>query len=154
MTVRERIADAMRLKDAEIRGATVLPWDQLTDTDRARWLALSDAGEDARAAEHTRARFATSARVHDGTLYFDNEAFPFHLSADGPSVEQLAPGGPNGPPLHLVTITVPINGDVTNIARETREPTIEELLRITEQRLAVARQQFEAVGEDQEPPDA
>lgn len=49
MTTRERIADAMRLKDAELRGVVGAPaWGQLTTTDQARWLTLTDAGEQAR----------------------------------------------------------------------------------------------------------
>lgn len=48
MTARERVADAMRLKDAELRQVTVPSWAQLADTDRVRWLMIAGAGETAR----------------------------------------------------------------------------------------------------------
>ncbi len=72
MTLRERAADAMRLKDAEMRGVVGAPaWGQLTTTDQGRWLALHDAAVDARTTalvsrEH-RLPFASLRVVSDKT---------------------------------------------------------------------------------------
>lgn len=97
-----------------------------------------------------RPRFARSVRVDDRTLYIDDEPFPFYITEGGPSVETLVAVGR---PLHVVTLAFFVEGDVTNITRETRETTLEELLRDAEQRLAVARKQAEALAE-LGPPDA
>ncbi len=44
MTRFDQVADAMRLEDATMRRAAVLPWRLLGETDRWRWRRIAQAG--------------------------------------------------------------------------------------------------------------
>lgn len=43
MSTRERLADALRQTDADLRHTTVLSWNLIGPTDRARWMRMADA---------------------------------------------------------------------------------------------------------------
>lgn len=51
MTRIERLADALRRCDAELRSATVLDWSVITPTERQRWIAMAYVARGANAPE-------------------------------------------------------------------------------------------------------
>lgn len=97
-----------------------------------------------------RPRFARSVRAENRTLYIDGKPFPYYITEEGSSVETLIEVGR---PLHVVTISFFVEGDVTNIARETRRATLEERLEQAERRLALAREQADALAKEAEAAD-